>query len=411
MKDILTFNNVHGSIVERVAGKIPLSAAETKSFAEEAYAYALKCKKGTPFDDEESKKLVEKYIPASNQQLVKEVWATLTMYCFENAVFQIVNKYNTGDPESATNNCFATLYDCAMQFKEGKNRFLTYATTAMINNVRRDNRSKLAIRIPDKLTKEAQYIASHPDESAESIASKFAVLTPQKVDVIRNAIYSQTVISMDEKYEGDSNGDGGTIASIIDSGEDMVEDFVERETENALLNDFLPIIASIYGEDSAYCSLLRTGVMAGYEGLSFYKMEDKYCVYLVTKKKLKNLGEELPDYAKLCTYAAYLYAVSGRQGVEAYVRGKPEEYLILNLLDEAEVEAENIINSPNRSANDCFKPAGSLNYMFSKIFPPKPTEMSDSDKKQAARFRKELRDRGMDTIANALFAMAKLSNN
>jgi hypothetical protein len=47
--------------------------------------------------------------------------------------------------------------------------------------------------------------------------------------------------------------------------------------------------------------------------------------------------------------------------------------------------------------------------MFSKIFPPKPTTLSDSDRRQAARFRKELRDKGMDEIANALFAMSKAS--
>ena len=65
------------------------------------------------------------------------------------------------------------------------------------------------------------------------------------------------------------------------------------------------------------------------------------------------------------------------------------------------------IERGERTVKECIGsecPAGSLNYMFTKIFPVKPGQLSDSDRKQAARFRKELRDRGMDEIANAMFA-------
>ena len=162
--------------------------------------------------------------------------------------------------------------------------------------------------------------------------------------------------------------------------------------------------ASIYGDDSAYVSFLRTGIARGYQNMSFYKMEGLYCAYLVTKKRLTSLAEEIPSYTELCDKLKHIYACYGRKGVENYVHGTPEEYLILNLLKEADKEALEICKDEQKSKSDCFKPAGSLNYMFTKIFPVKPGQLSDSDRKQAARFRKELRDRGMDEIANAMFA-------
>ena len=415
MKGFVTFHNVHSSIMEKADGIIP--AADAKKLAEEAYAYAIMCKQGGTFNEMDTMAMVEKYLPPNTDEAVlKDIWAVVTMYCFENSIFQIVHKYSTGDPESAINNCLATLFECARQFQLGKSKFLTYATTSMINNVRRDNRYRYALKLPDQWIVETQYIRTHPEETDEEIAAYFNLLgrkkrkiTSEHVRIIRKAIQAQGVISMDERFEGDSNGDGGTIASILASDEDIVADFVDREAENALRNDFLPTVAHNYGADSAYCVSLRAGVMCGYESMSFYKMEVPYCIYLVTKKKLKELGDAIPKYAELCTYCSYLYAVKGRRGVEEYVKGKPEEYLIENLLNEAVEEADVIVNSPNRSMNECFKPAGSLNYMFSKIFPPKPTTLSDSDRRQAARFRKELRDKGMDEIANALFAMSKAS--
>ena len=401
MKEILDRGNVQASIAEKAKGVLSYDAIQ--KLAADVYDYALACKKGLVFDENDSMLIIDQYVPSGHEEVRKELWAVLAMYSFENAVFNVVNKYNTCEPEVAVNNCLATLFECARLYDPEKNiRFHTYAMTSMVNNVRRDNRNRF-IRFPDKLAPTVMYLVNHPEESDED-AAKSLRISVKKVKTIREAIQAQSVISMDEQFEGDSNGEGGTLASVLDSGENMAEDFCNQESEKTIMTEFIPIIASIYGDDSAYVSFLRTGIARGYQNMSFYKMEGLYCAYLVTKKRLTSLAEEIPSYTELCDKLKHIYACYGRKGVENYVHGTPEEYLILNLLKEADKEALEICKDEQKSKSDCFKPAGSLNYMFTKIFPVKPGQLSDSDRKQAARFRKELRDRGMDEIANAMFA-------
>ena len=401
MKEILERGNVQTSIAEKARGF--MSHEAITKLADDVYNYAVACKKGLAFDEVDSMLIIEQYAPPDNEALKKELWAVMAMYSFENAVFNVVNKYNTCEPEVAVNNCLATLFECARQYDHSRGtRFNTYAISSMVNNVRRDNRNRF-IRFPDKLAPIVMHIVNHPDDSEETIAKELKI-SVKKVKTIREALQAQSVVSMDEQFEGDSNGEGGTLAAVLDSGEDIVGDFCERESENTIANEFIPIIADIYGEDSAYVSFLRTGIAWGYQSLSFYKMERLYCVYLVTKKRLNALAEEIPTYKELCDTLRRAYATGGRPKVERLITGTSEEYLIRNLLNEAEKEAKKICEGEQKSKNDCFKPAGSLNYMFTKIFPVKPGQLSDSDRKQAARFRKELRDRGMDEIANAMFA-------
>ncbi len=401
MKEILEKGNVQASIAEKARGF--MSNAEINSLAEDVYNYALACKNGLQFDEIDSMMIIEHYVPPDNEMLKRELWALMAMYSFENAVFMVVNKYNTCSPDAAVNNCLATLFQCARQYDRSRGtKFNTYAISSMVNNVRRDNRNQL-ISLTDKEAPHAMYILNHLEDADEDIAKERKIKV-STVKMLRHKLIAQNVVSMDEQFEGDSNGEGGTLAAVLASDEDIAGDFCERESENTIANEFIPIIADIYGEDSAYVSFLRTGIAWGYQSMSFYKMEELYCVYLVTKKRLIALAEEIPTYKPLCDNLRRAYATGGRPNVERLVAGTPDEYLIHLLLTEAEKEAKEICRSEHKSKNDCFKPAGSLNYMFTKIFPVKPGKLSDSDRKQAARFRKELRDRGMDEIANALFA-------
>ena len=391
----------------------------TTKLVNRMFDYAVDCKNGLSFNVQESMSIIEEHTPP-NIELRKELWAILAMYSFENMVFQVVNKYNTGDPEVAANQCRSTLFECARLYDPEQNtQFNTYAYQAMRNNVRRDNRESNAARdkstplihIPDKLIPVVVCITNHPEKTDQEVAKECKQLV-RTVKLVREAMRAQNLVSLDEPFEGDNgNGDGGTLAAVLDSGEDIASDFCNRESENAIMTEFLPIIARIYGNASAYVTLLRTGMIWGYQRTSFYKMEDLYCVYLVTTKRLNTLAEEIPTYKPLCEHLQFLFATGGRRAVEEYIRGTTEEYLIYTLLNDAEKEAHTICTDPNKTANDCYKPAGSLNYMFTKIFPVKPGALSDADKRQAARFRKELRDKGMDQIANALFAAMSKSSD
>ncbi len=406
MEVLLKPSNVESSVYEVFKNmKFNASRAIASQIAADIYEYAIGCKHGASFDERASFKMVANYC-GSRTDVARELWAILAMYSFENAAFQIVKKFASTDPESAVNNCYATLIDCARHYDPDKCRFNTYAFNAMVNNVRRDNRSEYSIHIPDKLARQFAYISDHMDEENAVIAKKFGI-RERNVATIKNAIVAQNVLSMDEKYDGDDN-DGCTIGMMMESKENVVDDYCERESESNIRDNFLPIIADIYGPDFAFVVLIRTGIFSDYEGESFYNMEEMFSMYLIMRKKLTNLAEELPHYARICEALKYQYAVKGVEGVKEAISHLPEEYLFRNLLAESAVEAKELCSNSNRKSCDCFKPAGSLNYMYSKIFPTRNSPMSDADKRLSARFRKELRDRGMDQIANALRDAEKL---
>jgi hypothetical protein len=406
MEVLLKLSNVESSVLEVVHRmKCQMPMATSSQIAADIYDYAIGCKHGASFDERASYKMIAKYC-GDNDEMAKELWAVLAMYSFENSAFQIVKKFASTDPESAVNNCYATLIDCARHYDPDKCRFSTYAFNSMVNNVRRDNRSEWSIHIPDKLARQFAFISDHMDMDNAEIAKKFGIKV-RNVKTIKDAIVAQNVLSMDEKYDGDDN-DGCTIGMMMESKENVVDDYCERESESNIQNNFLPIIADIYGHDFAFVVLIRTGIFSDYEGESFYNMEEMFSMYLITRKKLTNLAEELPHYAKICEALKYQYAVKGVEGVREAIKHLPEEYLFRNLLAEAAVEAKELCANSNRKSCDCFKPAGSLNYMYSKIFPTRNSPMSDADKRLSARFRKELRDRGMDQIANALRDAEKL---
>jgi hypothetical protein len=407
MESFITKPNVFCSVYEKTKNK--MSMEDIISLSNSIYDYAIECKNGMPFNEQESRLIIERYTPPDHT-LRKELWATMCVFCFENYDFKLVNKYNTGNPYEALNECMGAAYHCGLLYDEDQNtRYNTYFTWAGKNEIQRTNRtaSSNGVETPGKWAYITAFIGSNPELSDEEVAEQLEIPI-KRVKICRNAMRARCVVSMDEQFDGDNNsGDGSTLAAVLDSGEDVAAEFCERESEKSIMTEFLPIIAKIYGEDSAYVSLLRTGILWSYKRISFYKMEALYCIYLVTKKKLENLAEELPNYKDLCAHVKYLFATGGRNQVEEYIKGKPEEYLIHNLLDKAEKEAHNICSSENKSASDCFKPAGSLNYMFTKIFPVKPGALSEQDKRQAARFRKELRDSGLDQVANALFTAMK----
>ena len=339
--------------------------------------------------------------PAVKSKAVVEVWSNIAMYALANNVFHIVNRYGKGpDDEEGLDVCLATLVQCARGYNPTDGSKLgTYAYRSMINEIRRKNREENHIKFPDKVVSSAAYISSHMEDDDADI-SKHLRISQKRVKIIKEAIMCQSLTSLDDKVGDDENT---SIGDLIADKDNVVDQFCENETAETIMTKFTPIIAEIYGEDFAYVTLIRTGLMNGYEAVSFYKMEELYCNYLCTKKKLNALRDSVPEYADICDKVRRTYAMYGPAAAHRMIVGLPEEYLIKNILNEAHAEATQICNDKKR-ASDCFKPAGSLNYMFSKVFPTKPSSFNDADRRLSARFRRELRDIGLDRIADAVFA-------
>jgi hypothetical protein len=312
----------------------------------------------------------------------------------------MINRYGTGPEDQAgLDVCLATIILSARTYDPTDDtKFNTYAHRSMINEIRKKNREVNHIKFPDKVVALSAYISSHMEDDDTEIAKHLRIST-KNVKIIKKAIMSQNPASLDEKIGDD---DATSLGDLVADEDNLVEQFCEDEIEDTIMTKFTPIIAEIYGEDFAYVALIRTGMLSGYKAVSFYKMEEAYCNYLCTKKKLNALKDSVPEYADICDKVRRTYAMYGSAAAYRIITGLPEEYLIHNVLDEAKADANNICNS-KKKASDCFKPAGSLNYMFSKVFPTKPSSFTDADRRLSARFRRELRDIGLDRIADAMF--------
>ena len=421
----ISMENLLTSLFSESAGRIPYN--DIRNLALTAYPYVVECKKGTiEYDHECLRNLVNQF--TDNPVVQKDLWRIITMYCFENAIHKAITDHASElakkDYNSLFNFCTFTVSQAAEKYDPSDGSFINYVFRSLENNIKAENRDALkgtnlgagnsahqakrnAI-IADDLAKQANTSAEdlakliYADDLAKVSPEKYAKALARKaksVEKVRSSISSQ-VVSLNTPV----GEDGDEFGSFIADTSDVCEEYQQQEQENTLLTKFIPIIADIYGDDCAYVALLRTGILWGFEKISFYKMENLYSQYLVTVKKLNQLAEEVPSYAEICAALKRAYAVSGKHGYVQYIKGLPEEYLFRNLIVEADKEAK-IIADGDRKSSECFKPAGSLNYMFSKVFPIKGTNFSDRDKKNAARFRKELRDIGMDEIANRLFAM------
>ena len=424
---LISYGNVSLEIVKAANGKVPRDTLN--DLIDTAYHYILGCKnKKVQYDYHESRQFIEAYV--EDPEACKNIWAIMTMFCFENAIHKTMSQNLSTSQwqyaDSVFNLGLNTVYQAAQNYSPlVGTTFLSYVCTSLSNNIKHEvamninKQNNLGGGTSQHHAKESAIISNNLNMDSEELArmiyekdlAEALAESPEKYDKMlqrrvrrveklkRN--FSTPIISINMPI----GEDGDEFGAMIADETDIAEEYYNKEQENIIATKFIPIIAEIYGDDSAYVTLLRTGILWGYQKISFYKMEDMYSQYLVTKKKLTQLSDEVPNYKQICDKLKHCYAVSGKAGYLAAIKNTPEEYLFRNLLVEADKEAKELAEG-DRKSSECFKLAGSLNYMFGKVFPVKTgVTFSDKDKRNAARFRKELRDIGMDEVANKLFTM------
>lgn len=424
---LISHGNVSSEIISAAKGKVPRDALN--DLIDTAYQYILACKnKKIQYDYTESHQFVEAYV--EDPEARKDIWAVMTMFCFENAIHRIMTKHLNQSQwqhaDSVFNRGLITVYQAAKNYSpDVGTTFLSYVCTSLDNNIRNEvatninKQSNLGGGSSTHHAKESAIISSNLNMDSEELArmiyekdlaealaesqEKYEKMLQRRIRRVEKlkSNFSTPIISINMPI----GEDGDEFGAMIADESDIAEEYYNKEQENIIATKFIPIIADIYGDDCAYVTLLRTGILWGYQKISFYKMEDMYSQYLVTKKRLTQLSDEIPNYKPLCDRLKHCYAVSGKPGYLAAIKNTPEEYLFRNLLIESDKEAKKLAEG-DRKSSECFKLAGSLNYMFGKVFPVKSgVTFSDKDKRNAARFRKELRDIGMDEVANKLFTM------
>lgn len=407
MKSIVKEENLREDI-RAYFDQYEITHLNPEDVAAKLFQYAHECKRGKKFNDTDSFELVSSI--ADDPVIAKELWAILTVYCFENLAYQLIGQHLQGKSsyeavDDMFISCCSTITICARSYSfESKNEFATYVHAALQNNLRHEQRMGLALPIPRHFRIEAaimtEEMMSNPNVSVEDLAKK-ARTSIKTATALERALRNRDTIPFSAPVDGSPNGD--SLGKFLESDENIERDYTDRELDRILETKLFPTIADIFGNESAYIVRVRTRSVWGEKKIGFRAMEPGFCRYLTAVKNLHVLSTQCPQFEELCTTVERIYATEGLSSIKAYLDScsNAESEMIKALLEYSKTEADGIIEN-ERETNDCFIGEFDIRKKFTKIFPTNGTKMNKRDLGKCRRFRHELRALGLEKLANAM---------
>jgi hypothetical protein len=168
----MTIYTTKHQIWETIRGLV--NPNELQNATEEIYTFAISCHENKNFTERQAVLLTKKYLAENTEESFKELWSVISMFALEgvanSCVWEIVG--NTDDRFEMKHVAMETLHACARHYNFDNNfrrvyelsqeamtaklypeaaKLITYATTGIVNEVRRAMREKNPIHVPDKL--------------------------------------------------------------------------------------------------------------------------------------------------------------------------------------------------------------------------------------------------------------------
>ena len=408
MKSIVKEENLREDIIKYFK-EYEITHLDSKPIAATLFSYANDCKHGKKFDDNESFEICSA-LGNGDQIIAKELWAILAIYCFENLAYQLIshhlqNKSNYDNVDDLFMSCCETITICARSYSfENKNEFSTYVHTAIQNNLRHEHRMGLALPIPRHFRIEAAKLTDemikNPEKTNEQLAADLA-MSLKTVNVLTRALRNQSAIPFSAPVDDSPNSD--SIGKFLESEENVERDYADREIDHVLETKFFPIIADIFGPETAYITRVRTRSAWGYKKIGFREMEPGFCRYLTTVKNLHMISNQFPQYEEMCKSVERIYATEGLQAVETLLENytPAEAEIVRALIEYSKTEAENIVAN-ERETSECFQDEMDIRQRFTRVFPTNGTKMNKKELGKCRRFRRELRVLGLEKLADAM---------
>ena len=432
MNTYLKKQNVRFSL-EEIIHNNTLTDINLDEFAAEVYAYALKCKTEKCFTEKESIMLIKKYAKVSREVLI-EFWSVVVMYCLENLSNKLVNYFakDADCMEEMKSIAMYTLFDCAKHYDFNNeyrrmyeasieemtidlapkaSKFMTYATNSEVNNLRRFNRERFPIHIPDKKARLFAFVASILEKEKGDVTAEYmAELIRQNANALNIHVPKN-----DKKFEmfvwnimDVCNTNGACQSGIDDEFElYLIKDeeynpehlVVEAESESAIEKAFPQITAEIYGYDSAYVTYMRS------KGLSFSKMVQPFRTFKMISQYLDDVACENGELLQLINKIKLDVCTYGLNGAVARQTNFIAAQHLASAITHAKALTEEIERG-ERTVEECIGKKyekGSLTYIFNRIFPVN-SSWNDNDRTKSKFYRRALRHAGLDAIATAIEA-------
>lgn len=407
MKSIVREENLREDVLKYFQ-EYDIKHLNAKEVAATLFEYSDACKHGQKFDDHESFEMCMAL--GGDPVIAKELWAILAIYCFENLAYQMIGQHlqtksNYDNVDDLFMSCCETITICARSYSfENKNEFQTYVHTALQNNLRHEQRMGLALPIPRHFRIEAAKLTDemikNPNKTNEQLAADLT-MSIKTVNVLTRALRNRDAIPFSAPVDDMPNSD--CLGKFLESEENVERDFMDREVDRILETKFFPVIADIFGPESAYVARVRTRSAWGEKKIGFREMEPGFCRYLTTVKNLHMLSNQYSQYEEMCKAVERTYATEGLPAVydllDTY--DKSEADVVRALIDYSKTEAENIVEN-ERENSECFENETYIRQRFTKVFPTNGTKMNKKELGKCRRLRRELRALGLEKLADAM---------
>ena len=422
MKNYLNKNNFTESLKE-VLTKNHIEVESFNDFVNEAYNYAVECKNSKNYSEKACVILIKKYIEVPFKLFV-EVWGVISMYCFENLVHSFMNKVNALESDKEEMKCIgmATIVEAARKYKWDNDyrriyelsvealtadlapkasKFITYASTAVYNNLKRFNRESHPIHVPDKLAFDIAKISEVLDEFEFEISTKEIEMILKEQNV---KISSKKVAELEQvcRIERSLNSpvDHAELENIPAPDSDPSELVAEAESIELIKVAFPKITAEIYGYENAYIANMRGS------GLSFYKMEWPVRRFRMMSQYLDDATSENNELLDVVNEIKLAICTYGEYGAIAHTTSPLASQYLSSAINHANALKEEV-DRGERTIEECIGedcPAGTIRYLSAKMFPQKKSDVPKSELATSKAYRNALTKAGLGFLADEIKA-------
>ena len=422
MKNYLTKTNMRESLRE-VINKHNITVEAFDDFVNEAYAYAVESNSGKSFTEKASVMLIKKYMKADLNAFI-DVWSVIAMYSFERLASKLVNNIAVIDEDKEEMKCIAMttvleaarLYDFDNEYRRmyelsieemtanlapKASKLITYAAVSISNNLRRFNRESHPIHVPDKLAQQVAVIAEVLEEHDYDISTKEIeiLLQEKEVETSHKTVHAlETVCRIEKSLR--TPVDEEEVNEVVDPDGNPADIVAENETINAITVELPKVTAEVYGYESAYIAQMRIA------GMSFYKMEVPFRRFRMINQYLDNAASQNNELLTLLDDIKLSICTYGEKGALSMVTSPIASQYLSSAINHTNALNEEIERG-ERTVKECMGsecPAGSLNYMFTKMFPKKKGGMAASNIAKSKEYRQALKNVGLDFLADAIAA-------
>ena len=398
MRSILNEDNIRNDLM-KVFDRYPVTV-DVKHLSKKFFEIARKCAQNScEFNEITTFNMIFEVV--EDRDLALEVWSILVMYAFEGMCWKLLRKHDVVDNEDMFIMCLSTVVQCAHMYDiDSGIKLSTYLYTSIENNIRAEKREEAFFRVPHAYGREIAIITDlymkDQNVTVEDIREKTG-LSKKVATSILNAVRTHNALSLETGGE-----DQDPILNSVSTNENIPMEYIQAEDDAVVEQEFLPIVADVFGNDIAFITMMRAGPVWGHAKRKFEDMEDDFCRYLSFSNNLKIFASKSPTYKAVCEKIDLIYATRGKQAMMDYVasRSGSEQMLINKILAMSEKEADSAIKE--RVSSECFKQVHTIRFLFSRAFPYKGITLTGADRMRIRHFKHQLRMKGLGKVADAI---------